>query len=179
MYTQIGIVSGRILELLEQRNGVLVFGEIHSSLNEAHDLVVMSLGWLLQIGCVCIIEDPLRAIYQSKDREKVFTNEAYIFDLVVGNNVTGAFSKRMKNMHEPISMVAGKVLTLLEGCGDLLNLQTIETLTMHGHRDIVLMGLGYLIREGYVRGTAGTSEFLIFRLPKELIGSDLEAFCHV
>ena len=66
MITDIGIVAGNILELLENRNGVLVFGEIHVDLKQPRDLVLMSLGWLIREGCVKGI---------------VGTNEVFVFHL--------------------------------------------------------------------------------------------------
>ena len=179
MYTEIGMISGKILDLLEQRNGLVIFGDIHSGLKEPHDLILMSLGWLIYKEYVFIIEDPLRGLYQDNDRRKPVINEVSIFDLVVGPNVPGASGKRIKNMSHDVRMVAGKVLTLLEGCRDLLNLQTIEALTMHENREIVLMALGCLIREGYVKGTTCTRENFFLRLPKEIEDSDLKSFCHV
>ena len=178
MITKIGIVSGKILEALEQSNGVLVFGDIHWVLKEPHDLVLMSLGWLLYEGCVHMIEDPLRIIYQDHDRKNAFSSEACMFDLLVDNNMPGASGLRIKAMPDHISVVAGKILTLLEGCGDVLDVQTIEW-SLNEHKDSVLMALGYLIRGGYVQGGAGTDEISISRLPKETAGSDLEVYCHV
>lgn len=175
MITQIGIISGRILELLDQSNGALVFGDIHSSLRGPRDVVLMSLGWLLRKGYIHIIEDPLRSVYQDDDRKKVYSNEACMFDLVVGNSTEGIAGKRIKNMPDRIAAVAGRILALLEGCGGLLALQTIEC-NLKESRDSILMGLGWLIREGCVRGIIGTHEIFIFRLSDKTVCPESEAF---
>lgn len=165
MITKIGIVSGRIMELLEQMNGLFVFGEFQSTLKEPHDLVLMSLGWLLREGYIQILEDPSRACYINNDRDK-YTNEAVMFDLIVENKFAGIAKMRIKHISHHIGVVAGEILTLLEGCGDLLALQTIER-NLNEHRDIILMGLGWLIREGYVRQVGNRdNEFFISRLQK-------------
>ena len=176
MITEIGIICGEILELLEQRNGVSVFGEIHFDLKRPRDLIQMSLGWLLREGYVQILEDPLRACYNNDSREKSFTSEAFMFDLIVENKLA-ASRTRVKDIAYHISAVAGEILTLLEGCGNLLDLTTIER-NLNKHRDIILMSLGWLIRERHVRAIAGTHETFIFRLPKEMASLDSEALCH-
>lgn len=177
MVTQIGIVAGEILELLEQRNEVLVYGEFHFTLKGSRDLVLMGLGWLLHEGYVHIIEDPLRTIYQDNDRKKAYTSEAFMFDLVVGNNVARASSKRIKDIPNHMSAVADKILNLLESCGDLVDLRTIEC-NVNEHRDIVLMSLGWLIRERHVLVTAANQEIYVFQLPKYKEGSKIELFSH-
>lgn len=178
MVTRIGIVAGEILELLDQRNGVLVYGEFHSTLKESRDLALMGLGWLLHAGYVHIIEDPFRTIYQDNDRKKAYTSAAFMFDLVVGNNVAGASGKRIKDIPNHMSDVADKILNLLEGCGDLVDLRTIEC-NVNEHRDIVLMSLGWLIREKHVSVTAADQELFVFQLSKEKEGLKIESFSHV
>lgn len=44
MVTQIGFICGDISKLLEKRNGILVYGELHSDLKWPRDLVLMALG---------------------------------------------------------------------------------------------------------------------------------------
>lgn len=178
MITRIGIIAGEILEALDQSNGVLVFGEIHSILKQNRELVLMSLGWLLREGYICIIEDPTRSIYRNNDIEKAYSSEAFMFDLVVKNNVVRPSSLRIKDMPGHISIVADKILLLMEGCGGYLNSQTFEW-TLNEHKDIVLMSLGWLIRQGYVRGLADGKGIRLFQLPKENEISKIELFSHV
>lgn len=179
MITEIGIVAGKILELLEERNGVLVFGEIHSDLNQPRDLVLMGLGWLLHEGYLQIMESPSTASYLDEGRNRSTVINAGVFDLVVESRNIPPASKRIKNMSSHIGSVADRVLILLEGCGGLLDLQTVER-NLNEHRDIVLMGLGWLIREGYVRGVATAHETLLFRLSAaEMADQQMMSLTHV
>ena len=178
MITKIGIVSGQILELLYQNNGVLVFSQVHSNLKQSRDFILMSLGWLLHKGYIHILENPSTAACQDDDRNKAYTSEAGMSDLVIRNNMVRTYSKRIKNMPDHIAAVADKILTLLDGCGNLLSLQSIES-NLNEHRDIVLMGLGWLIREGYALGIIGPQEIFIFRLPKKIANSKEESFSHM
>ena len=166
MITKIGIVSGQILELLDRNKGVLVFDEIYSSLNQPRDLVLMGLGWLLHERYLHIIKDPWKAAYQEDGNKKAHDDEGGIFDLVVGNKTTIATNQGIKNMQGQIDDVAGKILILLEGYGGMTDLQTIVPL-LKEHRDIVLMGLGWLIREGYLKGIFKNNKIFVFRLQKE------------
>jgi hypothetical protein len=178
MITDIGIVAGNILELLENRNGVLVFGEIHVDLKQPRDLVLMSLGWLLYEKYVLILEDPWTAAYRVDDRNRTYTGIAGVTDLVVGSKVVTAASKRIKNVLDHQGVVANKILTLLEGCEGLLDLKTIAH-NINEHRDIILMSLGWLIREGCVKGIVGSNEVFVFHLSKETASTSVESFCHV
>jgi hypothetical protein len=178
MITDIGIVAGNILELLENRNGVLVFGEIHVDLKQPRDLVLMSLGWLLYEKYVLILEDPWTAAYRVDDRNRTYTGIAGVTDLVVGSKVVTAASKRIKNVLDHQGVVANKILTLLEVCGGSLDLQTMEH-NINEHRDIILMGLGRLVREGCVQGFVGTNEVFVFHLPKETASLKMESLSHV
>ena len=178
MITDIGIVAGNILELLENRNGVLVFGEIHVDLKQPRDLVLMSLGWLLYEKYVLILEDPWTAAYRVDDRNRTYTGIAGVTDLVVGSKVVTAASKRIKNVLDHQGVVANKILTLLEGCVGLLDLKTIAH-NINEHRDIILMSLGWLIREGCVKGIVGSNEVFVFHLSKETASTSVESFCHV
>jgi hypothetical protein len=175
MITKIGIICGEILELLEKRNGILVYGEIQFDLKRPRDMVLMSLGWLLREGYVQILEDPFRNSY--KDKAHVFSSEAFLFDLIVENRLAQCHT-RVKDMPPHISAVADEILIFLEGCGDLTDIQTLER-NLRAHRDVILMGLGWLVREGFVRTIAGNHEIFIFRLHKEPEDSHLRAFCLV
>lgn len=178
MITEIGIVAGEVLELLDQKDGVLVFGEIHLNLKQSRDLVLMSLGWLLYENYLHIMEEPLGATFQNDYRNIVYVGKINNCDLVVGNNVVTLVNKRISNITEHLGIVAGKVLDLLEGYGELLDLQIIEQI-LDEHRDLILMCLGWLVREGYVRGIDNTHDISIFRLPKERESSRLSTFCQV
>ena len=163
MITEIGIICGEILELLEKRNGMLIYGEVHSDLKRPRDLVVMGLGWLLREGYVQILEDPQRNCY--KDTENVLISEASMFDLIVENRLAQCHA-RIKDIAQHISAVADEILVLLEGCGNLADMKTLEH-NLRVHRDIVLMGLGWLIQKGHVRGIADNNAIFICRLHKE------------
>lgn len=178
MITKIGIVSGQILEFLDQNNGVLIFDQIHSMLKQPRDLVLMSLGSLLHEDCVYILENPSTAAYQNDDRNKAYSCEADMSDLLVRKNMVGTSSKRVKNMHDHISGVAEKILVILDGCGGLLSLRDIES-NLNEHRDIVLMGLGWLIRNEYVRGVEGPHEIFISRLSKKTTDLKKKSTSHV
>ena len=178
MITEIGIIAGKILELLERRNGVLVFGEIHSELNHPRDRVLMALGWLLNERYVYVMEDPATTAYLDQERNKGLMGNPGVFDLIITKKVLIANNKRIKNMSEHIAVVASKILVLLEGCGDLMNLQTIER-NLNERRDIVLMGLGWLIREGQVKGISTSYEVLVLRLPKEHASLQMVSYSNV
>ncbi len=175
MITQIGIAAGKIFNLLDKNNGVIPFGGIHSAVNEPRDFVLMSLGELLHNGHVYIMEDPLRAVNRDNFHKKAYNSEACLFDLVVKTGAGPSTGKRLKEMAIHLSIVADKIVTLLEACGDLLALGAIEG-KMNEHRDVILMALGWLIREGYVRAVTGSNEIFIFRLPKN--ASDLKVYAH-
>jgi hypothetical protein len=178
MITKIGIISGQILEFLEQNNGVIVFGEIHPGIRQPRDLVLMSVGALIHKNYVCVMEDPLRAIYRDAYSTRTKTAEVCMFDLVIRNNADERLSNRIKDVTQHIEAVGTKILTLLEGCGGLLAMQTIEC-NLKESRDIVLMGLGWLIREGYVKGITSVEEIFIFRMPNEADKLKTEEFAHV
>jgi hypothetical protein len=101
-----------------------------------------------------------------------------MFDLVVGNNVVGSSSMRIKDIPNHMSAVADKILNLIEGCEDLVDLRTIEC-NVNEHRDIVLMSLGWLIRERHVLVTAADQEIYVYQLPNEKESSKIESFSHV
>ena len=172
MITQIGIISGQILDFLDSNDGVIIFGQLHSDLKQSRDWVLMSLGWLLNEGHVRIIEDPLTAAYRNNDREQAYASTPSMSDLIVKNDVVGTYSKRIKNMPEQIAIVANRILVLLDGCGNLLNLRSIES-QLNERRELVLMALGWLIREGYVQGILSTYEMFIFRLRKKIATSKM------
>ncbi len=48
MITQIGIVSGRILELIEDKKTSMSIAEIKFYLDEPMDLINMAIGWLVR-----------------------------------------------------------------------------------------------------------------------------------
>lgn len=152
MVTEIGIVSGKVLEFLE-KNRLLVFGEAHASLQEPRDLVLMSLGWLLKEGRVHIMEDPSRSPYKNLNRMGP-DSEASMFDLVILHDPQDVSPERIKNIPVHISSVAEKILMLLRVCGNVLSLDTVQC-AINEHRDIILMALGWLIRTGHVRKVAG------------------------
>jgi hypothetical protein len=54
MVTRIGIVSGEIITFLEEVNRPLVVGELEFFLEEPHELILMSLGWLARQGIIHI-----------------------------------------------------------------------------------------------------------------------------
>ncbi len=162
MITEIGVVSGEILELLEQRNGFVVFSEIKSVLQESHDMVLMSLGWLLREGHVQVMEDALTAPYHKEDI-RADVSEVCMNDLVIAKNVSDISPHRIKHMSEHIDAVSKKILFFLKKCGDLSDLPTIEA-NINEHRDIILMGLGWLIREEFVKGVVKLQNVYIIRL---------------
>jgi len=57
MITQIGIASGVILNLIEEKKGPDSIGEIESRLENEKELVIMSIGWLVQEGHVRLVEE--------------------------------------------------------------------------------------------------------------------------
>ena len=93
--------------------------------------------------------------------------DAGAFDLVVGIKSMTATSRRIKPMAEYIEAVASQIVVLLEGCGGILDVKTVEC-HCKAHRDVVLMGLGWLIREGYVKTILANNQFLIQRLSREM-----------
>ena len=139
---------------------------------------MMSLGWLLYEKYVLILEDPWTAAYQVDDRNRTSMSTAGVFDLVVGNKVITTTSKRIKNVLDHQGVVTDKILTLLEVCEGLLDLQTIEH-NINEHRDIVLMSLGWLIRERHVLVTAADQEIYVYQLSNEKESSKIESFSHV
>lgn len=48
MYTEIGVVAGGILNLLEDKNQPLTINEIKLYIDAPADLVTMALGWLIR-----------------------------------------------------------------------------------------------------------------------------------
>lgn len=52
MITEIGIISGEILDLLETKSVPLSIREIKFALDEPMDLINMSIGWLIREGYV-------------------------------------------------------------------------------------------------------------------------------
>lgn len=52
MITEIGIVSGEILNLLEEKKIPVSIDEIKSHLDEPMDVIYMSIGWLIREGYV-------------------------------------------------------------------------------------------------------------------------------
>ena len=50
MMTQIGIASGEILTLIEEKKRPVSFNEIQSRLENENELAFMSIGWLLREG---------------------------------------------------------------------------------------------------------------------------------
>jgi hypothetical protein len=166
MITKIGTISGRILDLLKKNNGLFVFGEIQSSLNQPHDFILMSLGWLVREGHVRILEDPLRVSHRHNGAGQGYRNDAFMYDLIVDSRFDEAGRSRAKNLAQNIRAVAGKVLTLVEGCEDVLALQTLER-SLHESRAIILMSIGWLIGEEYVRGINSANDIFIFQVSKE------------
>ena len=57
MITEIGIVSGAILNLLEVKKTPLSITEIKFYLNEPLDLINMSIGWLVRESYVRVIRE--------------------------------------------------------------------------------------------------------------------------
>lgn len=57
MITQISIVSGEILTLLEETRVPIGVQEIASHLDEPQQMIHMSLGWLIRQGLVQIVAD--------------------------------------------------------------------------------------------------------------------------
>ncbi|MBF0388418.1 MAG: winged helix-turn-helix domain-containing protein [Candidatus Omnitrophica bacterium] len=52
MITQIGITSGDILNLIDQKQGPVSLDEVRSHLNNEEGLTDMSIGWLVREGHV-------------------------------------------------------------------------------------------------------------------------------
>ena len=167
MITEIGIIAGRILELLEKRQGILVFGEIHSDLGQPRDKVLMGLGWLLHEKYVQMMEDPSSSSSQENTRDSGLACEPGIFDLVVNINALTTASKRIKNISAHIGAVAAKILLLMEGCGGVLDLRVLVG-NLNESRDMVLMSLGWLVRKGYVQGALMSNGTCVYSFPSEL-----------
>jgi len=178
MITKLGVIAGQILEFLDQNNGVIVFGEIHMGLRQQRDLVLMSMGSLIRQDYVHVMEDPIRAMYREDGNSRVKVSEVCMFDLVIRNCADARSGKRIKDVSEHIEAAGRNILTLLEGCGGLLALQSIEC-NLKESRDIVLMGLGWLIRDGYVKGITNAGEIFIFRMPAQEENIKMELFAHV
>jgi hypothetical protein len=166
MVTNISDISDEILKLLKKNNGLFVFGDIQSTLNHPHDFVLMSLGWLLRKGEIQILEDPLRVGYKERDKEAGGSCEIYMYDLIVDNKFEESARTRVKNMSPHIESVTDKILTLVEGCEDLLALQSIKR-SLHESREVILMGLGWLIGQEYIRGINSAKDILIYQVSKE------------
>lgn len=163
MITNIGVISREILNLLKCNNGLFVFGDLQSSLNRSHDCVTISLGWLLGEGDVRVLEDPLRVSGGIGPRHVC---DVFMFDLIVDNKFEESTRARIKNVTQTIMTVSDKVLTLVEGCEDLLPLQTIER-SLHESRDMILMSLGWLIGKECVRGINAAQDIYIYPISKE------------
>ena len=56
MFTQIGIASGDILNLVDEKKRPVSFREIESHLESDKELAYMSIGWLVREGHVHLIE---------------------------------------------------------------------------------------------------------------------------
>ncbi len=100
-----------------------------------------------------------------------------MFYLIVENRLAQCHN-RVKDIAGHISVVADEILILLEGCGDLADIQTLEC-NLRAHRDVILMSLGWLIREGYVRAIAGHHETFILRVNQEPAATNLKNSCFV
>ncbi len=55
MITQIGITSGDILNLIDQKKRPLSLAEVRSHLNNEEGLTDMSIGWLVREGYVHLV----------------------------------------------------------------------------------------------------------------------------
>ncbi len=55
MITQIGIASGDILNLIDERKRPISFGEAESCLESNKELAYMSIGWLVREGYVHLV----------------------------------------------------------------------------------------------------------------------------
>jgi hypothetical protein len=55
MITQIGIASGDILNLIEEKNRPVSISEIESHLENEKELTYMSIGWLVREGHVHMV----------------------------------------------------------------------------------------------------------------------------
>lgn len=173
--TEIGMVAGEILELLDQRKGVMVFGHLKPVLNRPRDLILMSLGWLFCKGYLHLMEDPQTSKYKQEHDETPYAQEPSLFDVILLNNPPAG---RTKGIRGRISVVAGEILQFMHDRGDLLDIQTVEE-NIPEHRDIVLMSLGWLIREGYVCGIRGSNEIFIYQLHKKTADTELKDSCLV
>jgi hypothetical protein len=56
MMTQIGIASGEILTLIENKKGPVSFREIETHLDNEKELAYMSIGWLVRQGHVHCVD---------------------------------------------------------------------------------------------------------------------------
>jgi len=57
MITQIGIISGEILNLIDKKKRPISFGEIRTNLDSQKDLTTMSIGWLIREKYVHLVKD--------------------------------------------------------------------------------------------------------------------------
>jgi hypothetical protein len=56
MITQIGIASGEILTLIDEKKGPVSFSEIEYHLKNEKELIYMSIGWLVREGHVHLVD---------------------------------------------------------------------------------------------------------------------------
>ena len=57
MITQIGIASGEILNLIEQKMRPVSFDEVRCHLDNEEELTSMSIGWLVREGYVHLVKN--------------------------------------------------------------------------------------------------------------------------
>ena len=56
MFTQIGVASGDILNLIEEKKRPVSISEIESHLENEKELAYMSIGWLVREGHVHLVD---------------------------------------------------------------------------------------------------------------------------
>ncbi len=173
MITKIGLIEGEILTLLEEENGPMDFNYLRSSLREADHLIWMSLGCLICERYIDTIEKC--STVKCKNIGKIYERKSLEFNEIHGNRLAGILNKEPVAMARHIFCVAAEILSLLEACGGLLSFETIGS-SLNEPKEDILMALGWLIRQGYVRNI-GARELIISRLPKETADLNCESLC--
>jgi len=160
MITRIGLIAGEILTQLENENGPLNFSQLQSSLNETDYLVWMSLGCLLCEKYINAIEKCTTVKNKVRNIGKICERNLLLFNENHEKRLTEIMNKEPETMARHVLCVTTEILSLLEGCQGVLSFETIES-SLNEPKEDVLMALGWLIRQGYVRSN-GTKEIVIF-----------------
>ena len=78
MITEIGIVAGEILNLLEEKKGPMNMAEIKSHLDEPMEVINMSLGWLIRDNYVRVIRDGQKYLVLAKEASSSILGECCV-----------------------------------------------------------------------------------------------------